>query len=142
MSWMSELDQLRSWLEDTGHSGCAGDLITAIRDHPETAAGVARDIAEHVEDDTRPCDRDEAACLPGELRAWADELERRLAPAPLGGTFPAGSAQVIIREGRAGDPETAAWLDRIRELRTGGYTLPGAITIAGHMPGRDEQEGH
>lgn len=146
------LDQLATWLEETGHSGCAGDLITTVRDNPADAPGIARACANHVASDTPASLYGEAEYLPAELRAWADAQERRLAPAPLAGTFTAGKVQVTI-PGRgpnrilaasASQPLPAAvtaWIEQVRALRITGCSLDAARKLAGPMPGQEKQGG-
>jgi len=70
---MWTLEQMQNFLEEDGHAGCAEDLVCAS---PEDRPAVARRIAEHYETDPEPYNDDYSAAMPGELRTWADELER------------------------------------------------------------------
>jgi len=65
------LDQVASWLEDDGHSGCASDLLCAA---PADRPRLAREIADHCAADL-VYDDDQGRALPGALREWADAQE-------------------------------------------------------------------
>jgi hypothetical protein len=97
------LPRLITWLEETGHAGCAQDLMTTSRDHPWMVPDVAYHVAQHVEDDTPASLYGEAQYLPAELRAWADEQDRALAHRPVSGTFTTASGIRVTVRTRTGD---------------------------------------
>lgn len=66
--------QLARWLEEDGHPACADQLLFA---KPEDAPKKAREAADCAESDPYGYADDMARELPGQLRAWATEQERK-----------------------------------------------------------------
>lgn len=64
--------EMAAWLRDTGHGGCADDLIAAA---PADVAAVAYSIAEHVEENCGAPQDPQTEGLPDRLRNWADHRE-------------------------------------------------------------------
>lgn len=67
------IEQLAEWLEEDGHPGCAGELLTC---EPEHQAQAARSAADCAENDPDRYDDGFARALPGELREWAANQDR------------------------------------------------------------------